>query len=1336
MANTVGSVQAKNLTAFVTQINALIGPLLANNIKRVEFYPGVTLAKLGDDLMFDITYDSSGSTITNPYFVNAFSGNTLATAVAAAQTFISSNPSFFFSPIFCLVNNPGTSRTASNVVCLVYNASLADGTANWLAGGQAAGAGSGTVTSVGLALPASVFVVSGSPVTTTGTLTGTLATQAANIVFAGPATGAAAAPTFRALVAADIPGGGTIGGTIAVNQVAVGSGANTIAGSAALTFNATSGTVLGTTTTTNVFEMTGAVANYAEINIQNTTANAAASADVVATADNGSATTHFVNMGINSSLGGGAPFTAANAAYLYSTDNELDLAAIGTTGVVNIATGAAALVRLTVGSDGGIKWIGIATVSAPATSGANNGTIYYDKTLQQFMASTNNGAYAALGGGGLTGTLVSGRVPFANGASSLTDNAAMTFSTASGFNVNRAVGSSQTLMLGNNSGNTTMTGANNILIGQSSGPLLTNGASNISIGSGSGGALLGGASNVLIGSTTGQTLDTGSGNILLGTLADVDVGSRSNAFVAGSNSQNVTSVWFGNGIVNASAVGFVLNGTGGTGLNKVGGTITIAGGISTGSGVGGSIILQTAPVTGSSSTPNTLTNRLTVGVDGGVKWTGIATTSAPATSGVNNGTIYYDSTLQSFMASVNNGAYAALGAGGGITGTLVSGRVPFANGTSSLTDSAVMTFSTASGLSVLRGGSASEFFGSGAGNATVNANNVTAVGNGAGAALTSGAGNTFAGTNAGANTTSQANCTFVGLNAGQNWRGATNVAIGQGAMVGTGTPANNTGTGNVVIGNTAMPIASTAASGVVIGSAAGSALTTASNSVFIGQAAGQTVDTQSSNVFIGQSAGQRMYGASNTAIGRLALIGDASVPTNNIGANNVAIGLNALAKVTTDSKSVAIGSAALQLLQGSTVSSVAIGANAGQAMTSGGSNVFLGQEAGDSTTITASNRFIVGSVVAPISTFFIGNGETATTPQAVVHNATGGSGANVAGAAFTLAGGIGTGTGVGGAIILQTAPVTGSSSTPNTLTNRLTVAGDGGVTWTGIATTSAPALSPVNSGTIYFDSTAQLFKYSVNGGAYATLGGGGGGGTTFADNVFAVQNSADATKQLEFSLGGMTTAKILTISSVQTTTQTLAIPNVGATDTIMTLKTNQTIAGDKIFNGAFTAAQNVHIGTYVASVTSGSSIAGAADGTMAAAGIVGEVMQVAGSAAAPGTGTTGNINSLPLTAGNWMVTATATVTSGATGLTAGSLVKLSVTTTTGADGSLGSTGNVLVQQTVFGTLVANSSITLSTPPRFYVTATGTTVNMFLTGACTYAAGSPLFNYVLTAIRVW
>lgn len=77
--------------------------------------------------------------------------------------------------------------------------------AMWLktGSGNTAWAPVGTVTSVALALPG-IFTVSGSPVTSIGTLTGSLATQAANAVFTGPASGGPAVPTFRALVAADV----------------------------------------------------------------------------------------------------------------------------------------------------------------------------------------------------------------------------------------------------------------------------------------------------------------------------------------------------------------------------------------------------------------------------------------------------------------------------------------------------------------------------------------------------------------------------------------------------------------------------------------------------------------------------------------------------------------------------------------------------------------------------------------------------------------------------------------------------------------------------------------------------------------------------------------------------------------------------------------------------------------------------------------------------------------------------------------------------------------------------------------------------------------------------
>ena len=70
--------------------------------------------------------------------------------------------------------------------------------------------GGGSVTSVALTVPAE-FSVSGSPVTAAGTLAISKVNQNANLVYAGPSSGSAAAPAFRAMVTADLPAGvGTV----------------------------------------------------------------------------------------------------------------------------------------------------------------------------------------------------------------------------------------------------------------------------------------------------------------------------------------------------------------------------------------------------------------------------------------------------------------------------------------------------------------------------------------------------------------------------------------------------------------------------------------------------------------------------------------------------------------------------------------------------------------------------------------------------------------------------------------------------------------------------------------------------------------------------------------------------------------------------------------------------------------------------------------------------------------------------------------------------------------------------------------------------------------------
>ena len=108
--------------------------------------------------------------------------------------------------------------------------------------------GFGGVTSVGLTLP-NIFTVSGSPVTSSGTLSATLATQPANRIFAGPGTGADASPSFRALVAGDLPDiSGTYLTTSSASSTYLPLTGGTISNNLTISGNLT---VSGTTTTIN-----------------------------------------------------------------------------------------------------------------------------------------------------------------------------------------------------------------------------------------------------------------------------------------------------------------------------------------------------------------------------------------------------------------------------------------------------------------------------------------------------------------------------------------------------------------------------------------------------------------------------------------------------------------------------------------------------------------------------------------------------------------------------------------------------------------------------------------------------------------------------------------------------------------------------------------------------------------------------------------------------------------------------------------------------------------------------------------------------------------------------
>jgi hypothetical protein len=89
--------------------------------------------------------------------------------------------------------------------------------------------------------------------------------------------------------------------------------------------------------------------------------------------------------------------------------------------------------------------------------------------------------------------------------------------------------------------------------------------------------------------------------------------------------------------------------------------------------------------------------------------------------------------------------------------------------------------------------------------------------------------------------------------------------------------------------------------------------------------------------------------------------------------------------------------------------------------------------------------------------WFMGNGETHATPSDAYLSATGGSGANVAGASFYHDAGQGTGTGAGGSHIFRVAPAGSAGSSLNTLATALSI-NSNSVIGLGGNTSSDPAL--------------------------------------------------------------------------------------------------------------------------------------------------------------------------------------------------------------------------------------------------------------------------------------
>ena len=178
-----------------------------------------------------------------------------------------------------------------------------------------------------------------------------------------------------------------------------------------------------------------------------------------------------------------------------------------------------------------------------------------------------------------------------------------------------------------------------------------------------------------------------------------------------------------------------------------------------------------------------------------------------------------------------------------------------------------------------------------------------------------------------------------------NTTGARNTAVGVGSL-----SANTTGVDNTGVGKDSLLVATTATGNTAIGSLAGDAITSGSNNTLTGFNAGGALTTGANNTAVGASALlTETTSVSNTAVGAGALqlllagaggnvaVGKDAGNALTTGSLNVAVGLDALGADTTGASNVAVGKDAMLVATGS-LRCVAVGATALDAMTTTGAD--------------------------------------------------------------------------------------------------------------------------------------------------------------------------------------------------------------------------------------------------------------------------------------------------------------------------------------------------------------------------------------------------------------
>ena len=204
------AVAAANITLTDAQVNARIlsfqGTLTANVVVTFPTYQQEWVVSNETTGAFTLQVQTAGGspiTLASGAAVIVYGNGTLLKGTAAPGGGMT-NPMTIAGDVII----GGTSGTPTRLPIGTNGQvqTVVSGAPAWVTPGTG-----GTVTSVALSAP-TLFAVGGSPITTSGTLALTFASQSANLILASP-NGATGVPSMRSLVAADLPTSGATAGT-------------------------------------------------------------------------------------------------------------------------------------------------------------------------------------------------------------------------------------------------------------------------------------------------------------------------------------------------------------------------------------------------------------------------------------------------------------------------------------------------------------------------------------------------------------------------------------------------------------------------------------------------------------------------------------------------------------------------------------------------------------------------------------------------------------------------------------------------------------------------------------------------------------------------------------------------------------------------------------------------------------------------------------------------------------------------------------------------------------------------------------------------------------------